>query len=94
MRDRKKTQRGGVPLHAPMAGPHLNLQHTKEQALSDLAEGLVCPTELPPRELDDFGLPYFLGSDAFPRNALNRSMGIGKTTILVRSVAISFSVPR
>ena len=37
---------------------------------------------------------YFLGSDAFPRNALNRSMGIGNTTMLVRSVAISFRVPR
>ncbi len=90
----EETQRGSASLHAPMAGPHLNLQHTKEKALSDVTEGLVCPTEFPPRELDDFGLPYFLASEPLPKNALNRSMGIGKTTMLVRSVAISFSVPR
>ena len=66
---------------------------TNEEALSDIAEGLVSVTELPRRELTYLRL-YFLGSEPLPKNALNRSMGIGKITKLVRSVAISFSVPR
>ncbi len=63
------------------------------EAPSNLAEGLVCIKQPPQRDPIDVRL-YFLGSEPFPRNALNRSMGIGNTTMLVRSVAISFSVPR
>ena len=66
---------------------------TKEEALSDTAEGLASVTQLPQEEPTDPRL-YFFGSAPLPRNALNRSMGIGKITMFVRSVAISFSVPR